>query len=181
MPEQKGPLFIRIDIDPAFRRALSDAPGTVDERIHGALDEGMTILGWSVQQAIFESGRVRSGKMVRSVKTSVTKSARGDWTGRLRVRRFYGRFQNAGISFVATKFIRFPVGQLVEVNQIGDKQLKRSRYELTGAQWVTLKPGTVVSVPGSKFFDQGVDDEEQRVLDLFWTALDQAMRQEFGR
>jgi len=181
MADRKGPIWIRVEIDPAFRRALREAPQTVQERLRSALRDAMGIMRESVQQQIRSAGLIRSGRMLQATRVSVSRRSRGDWTGRLRVRRFYGRFHNTGATTVLQKDVRFPISDVIEVTQIGERQLKRARYERINVRWVTLKAGTVIRSPATHFFDRGVESEEERVLSEFQLALRQALQQEFGR
>jgi|GEM_PF-5314388 len=181
MAERQGPIWIRVEIDPAFRRALREAPDTVQERMRNALGEAMGIMRDSIQDEIRRAGLVRSGRMLKATRSSVSRSRRGDWTGRVRIRRFYGRFHNTGATTVVQETLRFPISDVVEITEIGGRQLKRARYQRLNMRWVTLKPGTVIRSPATRFFDRGVESQEQRVLHMFQQALAQAIKQEFGR
>lgn len=181
MAETKGPIWIRVEMDPAFRRALRQAPRTVQEYLRNTLGNAMGFMRSSVQQMIRVAGLIRSGRMLKATRVSVSRSARGDWTGRLRVRRFYGRFHNTGATTVLLRDVRFPISDVIEITQIGERQLKRARYERINVRWVTLKAGTVIRSPATHFFDRGVESQEERVLSEFQSALRQAIQQEFGR
>ena len=155
MADRRGPIWIRVEMDPAFRRALRQVPQTAQERLRNALGNAMGFMRDSVQRMIRAAGLIRSGRMLQATRVSVSRSSRGDWTGRLRVRRFYGRFHNTGATTVVTRTIRFPISDVIEITQIGERQLKRARYERINVRWVTLKAGTVIRSPATHFFEIG--------------------------
>ena len=162
MGSHKAPSFT-LEGGEVLARLLKDFPHKIRETIlDGAVGAGATVIKKAAQKNLKQNGSVKTGNLLRSLKTQKVKKAHG-------IYRIFTQGPRA------PKNQRGPHAHLVEFGT-GPRRLKKPHYAKIGDNWVWLEH--TGSMPAKPFFRPALDENKPEVLRAMMLRMAKRMAKE---
>lgn len=188
-------LQARVILSPQLEAALRQSKLITTDELEIGMTEATEIVKAEVRQNIQSEGLVKTGRLIKSVRSRVVKGGgaigvRGivDVGARGRGKAFYAIALEQGATIVPKnrtskkgkpRNVEYLVLRFQDygiITHVGGNALKRERTELLGVRFAKVKK---VTLKPRRFFVTAVDATEPKVLDSMQRATDRAMRRIF--